>query len=386
MIVSEARITANRLNALRSTGPRTEEGKEKSRANALKHGMCAATLAVAEGDPAPMAEARRSAWRGLLKPEGDAESWLVAEIAATTLKIDHAERVGRQARDRAALRAELCWDDDRRLAAETLGATLGRAPGEVVERLKATPQGCDWLINRWALLLQAGQTRRDWTPEQNALAFDLLGTPPEFRDTYPSPPPDPDAPRAARWGNPLDLARRQIEALCAHRERVAELDRIERGLAGADLVDEPTPELRRLRRHEATLHKRLRWCLDQLRAGPRDAARKADLTIEVEGGPADAPSGPAEIMPAAGAGAEPGPGEIPESEECPSPARMALTPGVEEGPDREAQDQRPGAGLVPGPIRDDEPTGPENCGTNPLSSPTRQITRDGRAPATCRPG
>jgi len=46
MFCSEARLAANRRDALKSIGPKTEEGKTRSRANALKHGLCASALVV----------------------------------------------------------------------------------------------------------------------------------------------------------------------------------------------------------------------------------------------------------------------------------------------------------------------------------------------------
>ena len=43
-------IEANRRNALKSTGPTTPEGKERSRRNALRHGLTAETIIAALED------------------------------------------------------------------------------------------------------------------------------------------------------------------------------------------------------------------------------------------------------------------------------------------------------------------------------------------------
>jgi hypothetical protein len=43
-MTSFRQIEANRRNAVRSTGPRTEEGKQQSRRNALRHGLTAETV------------------------------------------------------------------------------------------------------------------------------------------------------------------------------------------------------------------------------------------------------------------------------------------------------------------------------------------------------
>jgi hypothetical protein len=43
-MTSFRQIEANRRNALRSTGPRTEAGKQQSRRNALRHGLTAETV------------------------------------------------------------------------------------------------------------------------------------------------------------------------------------------------------------------------------------------------------------------------------------------------------------------------------------------------------
>ena len=51
-MATAAQIDANRANALKSTGPRTPEGKAASKMNALKHGMDAASILIPGEDPA----------------------------------------------------------------------------------------------------------------------------------------------------------------------------------------------------------------------------------------------------------------------------------------------------------------------------------------------
>src|SRR6476661_11183121 len=43
---SEAKLRANRLNAQKSTGPRTEEGKQRASLNATRHGLTAQVLTL----------------------------------------------------------------------------------------------------------------------------------------------------------------------------------------------------------------------------------------------------------------------------------------------------------------------------------------------------
>ena len=46
-MTSLKQIEANRLNAIKSTGPRTENGKRRSRSNAVRHGLTAETVIAA---------------------------------------------------------------------------------------------------------------------------------------------------------------------------------------------------------------------------------------------------------------------------------------------------------------------------------------------------
>jgi hypothetical protein len=49
--MGQQRAEANRINAQRSSGPRTELGKSRSKMNALKHGLSAKKIVIGDEDP-----------------------------------------------------------------------------------------------------------------------------------------------------------------------------------------------------------------------------------------------------------------------------------------------------------------------------------------------
>ena len=229
-------------------------------------------------EDAKAVQERAVAYWCTLRPQNEFHSWLVDQIAVLSLRIDRCERIERRVRDKVALRAELTWDEDRAREVEELGGRIGRRPGEVVAALKEIPQGCEWLMGRWSMLAHAADLSGSWTAEQTRLAFDLLGTAPEFREgRRPGMALDLDGKVVEPAEDPSALARREIARLEGRRALVAELDEVERALASTDLGGEPGLELRRLRRYEGGLHRRLRWCMAQLQTPSPHKTPNPDL-------------------------------------------------------------------------------------------------------------
>ena len=87
MPATEAQIAANRQNAQRSKGPVTLEGKQRSRANALKHGLTGEGVVLPNEDAAEV-ERRLSAFQDELKPSGEVGRSLVRRAALMSVRMD----------------------------------------------------------------------------------------------------------------------------------------------------------------------------------------------------------------------------------------------------------------------------------------------------------
>ena len=87
MPASEAQITANRRNAERSTGPRSPQGKENSRRNALKHGLTGEGVALTNEDAAEV-ERVFVDLEAELRPSGTMGRLLVRRIATNAVRME----------------------------------------------------------------------------------------------------------------------------------------------------------------------------------------------------------------------------------------------------------------------------------------------------------
>jgi hypothetical protein len=74
-MASDKQLRANRSNAKRSTGPRSQGGKARSRLNSRKHGLTAKTLVIDDEDPAQFDKLRVE-----LMEEYDPQSALECEL------------------------------------------------------------------------------------------------------------------------------------------------------------------------------------------------------------------------------------------------------------------------------------------------------------------
>jgi hypothetical protein len=155
-MATAAQIEANRRNAQRSTGPKTDEGKDRVRRNALRHGMAALTIAPfsLQGDPKPL-EQRTQEWESDVQPQNAVERNLVRQAARLSLAIERGEWTETQmlgAWQRAQIR-EL----GRRLlyiAAPEEVKVMRMShwaddPGLLVSQLEQSAEGCRWLLERW---------------------------------------------------------------------------------------------------------------------------------------------------------------------------------------------------------------------------------------------
>jgi len=210
MKVSEAKLEANRRNSQKSCGPRTEAGKQRSKLNAVKHGMRAATLVLLDED-AQALDDRKADWTASLLPRGAAEQRVVDDAVEYSWLRDRARRA-QEARlatnivnagvDEANHAADEVLRMGQRLFSDNRGPLANyphrdmkeefslpklpwvshsdlvddpEDPQRLVLRLQMTASGCQWMLDRWVELKSILEEGLDWQSADKLKAIRLLG-------------------------------------------------------------------------------------------------------------------------------------------------------------------------------------------------------------------
>jgi hypothetical protein len=92
IVSSQKKIDANRQNAQKSTGPKTDAGKAAVAQNAVKHGLTAAAPVIPGEDPIAYNEFRRRLMDELL-PKGSMENMLADRIVELSWRLKRSGRL-----------------------------------------------------------------------------------------------------------------------------------------------------------------------------------------------------------------------------------------------------------------------------------------------------
>ena len=198
-MTSPEQIKSNAENAKKSTGPRSEAGKARSRSNALKHGMTARVVMLPDENPEAF-RARMNGWADELRPRTGLQCFLLERVVYSSWQLDRATRANSA---HLSYKAETCVQDERERVeaeADVLGQRLfrppfgrpaahpyaaggdapaidtnpetadaGDHPRHLIRRLEESVDGCQWLLTQWnelgALLSTAWP---GWRPSDSA--------------------------------------------------------------------------------------------------------------------------------------------------------------------------------------------------------------------------
>lgn len=265
MATTLKQIAANQANSAKSTGPRTDEGKERSRENAIKHGMAGASM-VLTADLREEIE-RRLITMGPTLATGDAlGDWFGAQAIMATAKIDQIQAAELNERGRITADAQgegERWLGDQVTSVLFLSGSVKRRPERAHHELLQTIAGCDWLDHQWLGLLMAldpeisasfrGTPEPGWTEDQRNRALDLAGVSPTNRIAYHA--------RFAKVADSATFAQEQRELIAKARPLARTRDSELRADAQVGINLERHPDLVRIRRYEANAQRDLKTSL-----------------------------------------------------------------------------------------------------------------------------
>jgi len=146
MSTSQARIDANRRNAQLSTGPTSEEGKARSRANSLKHGLTGEGIVLPVEDVAEI-DRLFDTLAAEMKPGNELARRLVNRVALLTVRLERSAEHEAKAIAHKMRKATAEFDDARYAEMEKCYSWIAAEPETNARRLRSSPEGLNRILS-----------------------------------------------------------------------------------------------------------------------------------------------------------------------------------------------------------------------------------------------
>ena len=179
MVISSEKKAANRRNALLSTGPRTVEGKARSRRNGLKHGLTGEGLVLPDEDVEAV-KARFARLKIDMKPRTELGLTIVERIATLSVKMHRSSEHEASCLSELVRTAPVRFDNDRFTEVERLLYSINEDPHTHCRRLDETPEGVKIMLDAWkSIKADLDETERDlWNNGHYAYVENLMSRKP----------------------------------------------------------------------------------------------------------------------------------------------------------------------------------------------------------------
>jgi hypothetical protein len=161
MSTSQTRTDINRANAKHSTGPRSAEGKARSRMNALTHGLRAEEVVIPTEDATEFQEFL-AAWIADWNPPTMARRQLVEHAAVAAWRLKRCVRLESSRMGLRIKTAHDIWDASMDKTLDAIVEGFGDDPAGCVEKLRSTCAGVCRLLDLWADIERAAASPESW--------------------------------------------------------------------------------------------------------------------------------------------------------------------------------------------------------------------------------
>jgi hypothetical protein len=224
---------ANRRNAQLSSGPKSQEGKEKVRLNAVKHGLRAEVIEVLPHEDRAEFARRLDAWFDEYDPRSEIEIHRVRRAAVLTWKIERADRHEIAQLSKSVVEAvKPCLNDSSVPYAQMDEVFVNAADLASFDASNAGER-----LRRYQFALQRALDR----------TMDQLGEPRSVPDSDPPCSARVSDPCSARVSDPADTADRRSPDLDSSTEAVSAAPIV----AAGQVQPESTPVRQECRTHDA---------------------------------------------------------------------------------------------------------------------------------------